>query len=46
MKTTPTEKEAAVLDKKIEALKPKVHKAHQEYEILVEQLALSSWLVR
>jgi len=39
VKITITEKEAAALDKKIEALEPKVHKAHQQYETLVEQLA-------
>lgn len=39
MNTTLTEKEIAALDKKIESLKPKVHKAHQQYETLLEQLS-------
>ena len=39
MNTTLTEKEIAALDKKIEALKPEVHKAHQQYETLLEQLS-------
>lgn len=33
-----TEKEAAALDKKIEALKPKIRKAHRAYEDLLEQM--------
>ncbi len=33
-----TEKEVAALDKKIEALKPKIHKAHETYETLLEQM--------
>ena len=34
-----TEKETAVLDKQIDLLTPKVHKAKKEYDALVEQLA-------
>ena len=34
-----TEKEAAALDKQIDLLTPKVHKAKKEYDALVEQLA-------
>lgn len=39
MKTKLTEKEIAALDKKIETLKPKVHKAKETYDTLIEQLA-------
>ena len=34
-----TEKEKAALDKKIEALKPKISKAKEEYDSLIEQLS-------
>lgn len=39
MKTKLTEKEIAALDKKIETLKPKVHKAKETYDTLAKDFS-------